>query len=441
MSNSTQITRLQNAKAAIKSAIEGKGVSVPETAKIDEYAARINDISTSPATSGDYRVRFIDYEGTVLLDTWVDAGASVTPPVPPAHEGLTFEGWNHDASYYTNVQRDLEIGAHYYTTDGYHQYHIDLTPVTGLTVTVYAEYNASLTGTIDWGDGEINAPEYSKSHTLTHTYSNYGEYVIRFDLTATTLGGGVQLGSGTNTTPAVSPPQCLKKVWLRNDTASTYISSYAFLQANQLSEIALPVKSYIYGDKPSYNNSALQNFAFCTHLKFITISANNAATLNGSFIFRNCILLKCVSLPPAYSALGTNFVNGCAALDRFVADGYSGSVFDPGITSRVIDTVKIPSAATAVGGLTSLVYVDLPKSVVTIRASTFFASPFALEKLIIRATSVCSLDNINAFTNITPLCKIYVPDELVALYKETTNWTTYADYIYPLSQTEPAGGT
>ena len=44
MSVATQITRLQNAKAAIKTAIEAKGVSVISTEKLDNYATHISAI-------------------------------------------------------------------------------------------------------------------------------------------------------------------------------------------------------------------------------------------------------------------------------------------------------------------------------------------------------------------------------------------------------------
>lgn len=50
MSIADQITRIKNAKAAIKTAIQNKGVAVSDKAKIDEYAALIDNISVS---SGD----------------------------------------------------------------------------------------------------------------------------------------------------------------------------------------------------------------------------------------------------------------------------------------------------------------------------------------------------------------------------------------------------
>lgn len=44
MSIASEITRLQTAKADLKTAIEGKGVSVPSSAKLDAYPALVESI-------------------------------------------------------------------------------------------------------------------------------------------------------------------------------------------------------------------------------------------------------------------------------------------------------------------------------------------------------------------------------------------------------------
>lgn len=45
MSVASEITRLQNAKADLKTAIEGKGVTVPSNTKLDGYADLVDSIS------------------------------------------------------------------------------------------------------------------------------------------------------------------------------------------------------------------------------------------------------------------------------------------------------------------------------------------------------------------------------------------------------------
>lgn len=49
-------------------------------------------------------------------------------------------------------------------------------------------------------------------------------------------------------------------------------------------------------------------------------------------------------------------------------------------------------------------------------------------------TSVPSLTNVNSFNNIKGNCKIIVPDALYDTWIAATNWSTYADYIYKVSE-------
>ena len=53
MSIQTELTRIKNAKAAIKAAIEGKGVTVPAGTKLDGMAALIESIQAGGGGGGD----------------------------------------------------------------------------------------------------------------------------------------------------------------------------------------------------------------------------------------------------------------------------------------------------------------------------------------------------------------------------------------------------
>lgn len=50
MSIANEITRLQNAKSAIKTSIEGKGVTVPSTTTLEGYSTLIDSIQTGGGT-------------------------------------------------------------------------------------------------------------------------------------------------------------------------------------------------------------------------------------------------------------------------------------------------------------------------------------------------------------------------------------------------------
>lgn len=52
MSIASEITRLQTAKADLKTAIEGKGVTVPSSATLDDYADLVDDIQTGGGGGG-----------------------------------------------------------------------------------------------------------------------------------------------------------------------------------------------------------------------------------------------------------------------------------------------------------------------------------------------------------------------------------------------------
>ena len=54
MSIQTELTRITNAKAAIKTAIEGKGVTVPDGAKLDALAALIESIEAGGVQIGNF---------------------------------------------------------------------------------------------------------------------------------------------------------------------------------------------------------------------------------------------------------------------------------------------------------------------------------------------------------------------------------------------------
>lgn len=68
MSVQTQIDRLASAKAAIKTAIEGKGVTVPDSALLGAYAALIEGIQaggSSPSGNGVYGTYVVASDHTI----------------------------------------------------------------------------------------------------------------------------------------------------------------------------------------------------------------------------------------------------------------------------------------------------------------------------------------------------------------------------------------
>ena len=66
MSVQSEITRLENAKAAIKAAIEGKGVTVPDATLLDGMASLIESIEAG-GDGGDTLLGYNLLSGTITL--------------------------------------------------------------------------------------------------------------------------------------------------------------------------------------------------------------------------------------------------------------------------------------------------------------------------------------------------------------------------------------
>ena len=81
MSVASEITRLQGAKASIKSAIEAKGVTVPSNALLDSFATYIAQISGGGSTGLDYETGTFTPSTDVAKPEISFSRAHTSPPV------------------------------------------------------------------------------------------------------------------------------------------------------------------------------------------------------------------------------------------------------------------------------------------------------------------------------------------------------------------------
>lgn len=166
-------------------------------------------------TQGEYFARVIDYDGTVLKMEWLNNGDSFELPTPPTHEGLVFDGWSSTQEIVNNSitidENNFMAGALYYTESGYNELEIELDVATGLEVSLYGT-----SGTITvWGDGTQDT--WSANETKTHTYSDYGKYIIKTSY------------STINNNFRLTPDFCLKKLYLKqNDYCHSNFSNFCY---------------------------------------------------------------------------------------------------------------------------------------------------------------------------------------------------------------------
>ena len=176
MSVLDEITRISNAKKEIKRAINAKGGTLVNE-KLSEYAAAIDNLL--PEEFG-FRVRFIDYDGTVLKTMYVADGESANPPEDPQHKGMIFQGWN---CALNNIHGHRDIGAIFTTKSGACEFDVRMEIPTGLTVTFYP-YIESGTLTIDWGNGSTDEISSTGKQTVSFTYADYGTYTIKMKISS-----------------------------------------------------------------------------------------------------------------------------------------------------------------------------------------------------------------------------------------------------------------
>lgn len=166
-----KLAYLAETKEQIKTAIESKGVEIPDGTTFRQYADKIGEISGGGATTGKYHVVCVDYDGTMLKEAWLDNGAEFELPSAPSHDGLVFESFVASAEIVDNKivvpDNDVVVSCYYHTASGMYEAVVEITPFTSLTV--QNSYGGSTT---DWGDGTTDT-------ATEHTYSDYGTYLIK----------------------------------------------------------------------------------------------------------------------------------------------------------------------------------------------------------------------------------------------------------------------
>ena len=405
---------------------------------------------------GEKVVFIYDPYGEVIASYSKNAFLALTQyPEAPALQGLTFQEYNwslSDAKNYVTNYGELNIGATYKTTSGLTEFDIELTPITGLTITF------KMAGNTNWGDGTSETTTSSS----THTYASYGKYTITCDGTAIPQNifglsisyycTNVRIGENITSFSYQSFYFVFNLVTLTIPNSITSINTNTFDRCRSLTSITIP---------SSVTSIGRNVFSSCTSLT--SVSIGSGVTAIGNSAFQSCSGLTSITIPNSVTSIGESVFSSCYSLTSIIIPNNVISIGAYAFQNCYsLTSVTIGSSVTAIGnsafkscsGLTSI---TIPNSVTSIEFSTFYNCTGVKSVTIgsglttiqsgtftgcivnllydfSQAVSVPTLSYTDAFNEISPLCKIVVPDALYETWITETNWSSYANYIYKASE-------
>lgn len=293
---------------------------------------------------------------------------------------------------------------------------------------------------------------YAGTFARTPITSFYGPNVKRFNNTAdpTANGSGIYTFLGCTQLTSVTFPELLNP----GTTGSSQFSGCTSLVLTSTSFPKLTtfanggytfygctslvtIDSTIFPALTTFNGGGY-HFSGCTNL--VTVDLPNLTTFGGSgYQFQNCSKLKNVNLPKltGNTSGGYQFTN-CTALEHIFlpkASLQAGNCFRGCTSLKTAVFPHIGISATSMGqndfyGCSNLEGVDIKTNKVNNQS---FYNCTKMNVLILRNTSMATLNNVNAFTG-SPFASgkaggtIYVPSSLIATYQANTNWATILGY-------------
>lgn len=415
-----------------------------------DFATEIASISGGGEKKG-CRIRYIDVDGTILKEEYVQKGGTTKPPSNPSYDSefLEFQEWNYDTTNLV-VESDLDIGATYKTKDDCTYLFCRFTSTTGLNPRL------SITGavTVDWGDGTID-------NLLTHTYAEVGEYIIkisgirefntsssRYLIGSQTLNWAVKKCYFGNIEKIAKYTlrhcQNLTTLTISNNTTSIY--EYAFSSCLALINIIIP-----------NGVTAISNYMTDSCYNLVSISIPNSVTDINQYAFSNCSNLVSISIPNSVTNIqGTAFYycgftnvvipNNVTSTSSFYCNyNLTNCILSNNLTSIPsyifyccygLSSIVIPNNVTSIGAQAfwkcyHIKNIIIPENVTSIEAQAF-ASCYGLTDYVIKCTSVPTLSNANAFLTSVD-STMWVNDNIIEDLKVATNWSAFADRMQPLS--------
>lgn len=361
-------------------------------------------------------VNLYDYDGRLLYSYTKEEFAQLTElPDAPTHAGLIADGWNwdlEDAKAMVSSYGYLDIGMAYITDDEKTRFYLKIDNEYAKDISLTFHQSKANGIDIDWGDGSAiqhSGGSANASVTVSHTYAEYGKYVVTFSY----VSGFIILGS------------------IAANTGLFGVINNDYTKSSTLYKVEIG-NTHRVDNLFCYSNC----FRSCVNLETITIP-NKYTFGNYSNIFYSCASLKCIVYPK-------NLILGSGTALHYYNSTNKRIILSKNASVRVSSyygcfCIKRINPCDGIAIIEngafqtdySLLKVSIPSTVTTIGTSSF-ANMYSLKELYVYPTTPPTVQS-NTFTNLPATCKIYVPRGTLAAYQSATKWSTYASQMYEMS--------
>jgi hypothetical protein len=277
-----------------------------------------------------YRVRFFDYDGTLLKTQIVASGDDATAPSLPSHSNLTFQEWN---NAFVDVTSDIDVGANYITTDGKSYLYLSVTPLTGFTLTIFIYKATADLMTITWGDGNTSTSYDLGNTSFTHVYAASGNYPVTISCSDVYCFGNPD--NYDSILPTTAMQAMLTDVRVGNNVV--YFKSFNFQNCSSLRTISIPIAV------DSWTGTGA--FTQCTSLECVVIP--KTVSMIPDSAFSSCSRLSVVVLPEQLLTIGLSVFAACKNLRSIVLPyGLDAILATAFVSCQSLESIIIPNSVT-----------------------------------------------------------------------------------------------
>ncbi len=308
------------------------------------------------------------------------------------------------------------------------------------------------------GDGEVSYAEAAAVTSLAGLFTDWNTVTefdeIRFFTSATSTGNAFvncselkHITIPDNITTLGTFKNCAALDTVKLPAALTSLPAYCFDGCTSLKSVTLPT-----------NITSIPSYAFrnCQALTTLTVPATLVSI--GQYAFSGCTVLTGIDLPSGLKSIGNYAFQSCLTISSMVFPASLtsiGSYAYSGCTS--LTSVTLPEDLTSLptgcfSGCIRLVSISWPTALTTIGNNAFEGCLFKNDNYALELPSSVTAIGNNAFGHLHHLVLpstaaisiqsnsfladytfLYVPANMVEMYKVRTNWSNYAERLRPIS--------